>query len=43
MDEKIFKKKKIIVELGSEMDIKKIIDDKKIMLNVIKYPWINKK
>ena len=42
---KYLKRKKIIVELGSGNGcIKKIIDDKKIILtDIIKYPWINKK
>ena len=42
---KYIKGKKIIVELGSGNGcIKKIIDNKKIMLtDIIKYPWIDKK
>jgi len=42
---KYIKGKKIIIELGSGNGcIKKIIDNKKIMLtDIIKYPWIDKK
>ena len=44
MDEKTLNRK-IIIELGSGNGcIKKIIDDKKIILtDIIKYPWIDKK
>ena len=38
------KGKKIIPELGSNGCIKKIINNKKIILtDIIKYPWIDKK
>ena len=42
---KYIKGKKTIIELGSGNGcIKKIIDDKKIILtDIIKYPWIDKK
>ena len=45
MDEKIFRGKKIIIELGSGNGcIKKIINNKNIILtDIIKYPWIDKK
>ena len=42
---KYIKRKKIIIELGSGNGcIKKVIDNKKIILtDIIKYPWIDKK
>ena len=45
MDGKIYKRKKIIIELGSGNGcLKKILKNKSILLtDIIKYPWIDKK